>query len=68
MTVRPPRPLTNRGCVSDSPSEPDLGWHVMPGELLLNALRRVAKGEDPDLVFAELWANADHEQVDGDDD
>ena len=42
-------------------SEPaqDLGWHVMSGELLLTALRKVALGENPDIVFAELYANAD---------
>jgi hypothetical protein len=39
----------------------DLGWHVISGEQLLELLRRVAAGEDPDLVFAELWANAEHE-------
>jgi len=39
-----------------------LGYHVLPGELLLDSLRRVGKGEDPDLVFAELWANASHEK------
>lgn len=44
----------------------DLGWHVISGELLLESLRRVAEGEDPDLVFAELWANAEHEHVEED--
>lgn len=38
-----------------------LGWHVIPGSLLLESLHRVKLGEDPDVVFAELWANADHE-------
>lgn len=41
----------------------DLGWHVIPGEALLRMLRRVAAGEDPDMVYAEEWANADHERV-----
>lgn len=41
-------------------SEP-LGWHVISGEMLLDYLRRAAAGEDPDLLFAELWANAEHE-------
>ncbi len=40
---------------------PDLGWHVISGEDLLTALRRCQNGEDAGLVFAELWANADHE-------
>jgi hypothetical protein len=49
-------------CRAGLAGEPeDLGWHVISGELLLEALRRVAAGENPDLVFAELWANADHE-------
>jgi len=39
----------------------DLGWHVIPGSLFLASLRRVEEGEPADLVFAELWANADHE-------
>jgi hypothetical protein len=41
-------------------SEPakDLGWHAISGEHLLEAMRRCADGEDPDLVYAELWANA----------
>jgi hypothetical protein len=43
-----------------------LGWHVIAGEDLLEALRRVERGETADLVYAELWANADHERVDGD--
>ena len=47
-----------------SEAVPDLGWHVISGELLLEALRRVAEGEDPDLVYAELWANAEHEEED----
>lgn len=40
-----------------------LGWHVISGESLLEMLRRCAAGEDPDLVYAEEWANADHELV-----
>jgi hypothetical protein len=43
----------------------DLGWHVISGDDLLAALRRVAAGENPDLVYAELWANAEHEEVPG---
>lgn len=46
---------------------PDLGWHVIAGEDLLAALRRCAAGESPDLVYAELWANADHERIEGND-
>lgn len=45
-----------------------LGWHVIAGEHLLELLRRVRDGEDPDLVYAEEWANAEHEPVGADDD
>lgn len=41
----------------------DLGWHVISGERLLELLRRAAAGEDADLLYAEEWANADHERV-----
>ena len=40
-----------------------LGWHVISGEQLLAMLRRVAGGENPDLVYAEEWANAEHERI-----
>lgn len=42
-----------------------LGWHVIAGEDLLAALRRCAAGEAADLVYAEIWANSDHERVEG---
>jgi hypothetical protein len=45
------------------PADEDLGWHVISGEQLLEALRRVAEGENPDIVYAEIWANADHEVI-----
>ena len=45
----------------------ELGWHVISGELLLDSLVRVSEGEDPDWVYAELWANADHEDYRDDD-
>lgn len=40
----------------------DLGWWVIAGDVLLDGLRRVAAGEDPDLVYAELYANAEVER------
>lgn len=43
---------------------PPLGWHVISGEELLAALRRVALGESANLVYAELWVNAKHERYD----
>lgn len=43
----------------------NLGWHAISGEQFLDALRRVENGETADLVYAELWANAEHEHVEG---
>lgn len=40
----------------------DLGWHVIAGDHLLEALKRAHNGEDPDLLYAEMWANAEHEE------
>lgn len=39
----------------------DLGFWTISGEALLELLRRVHAGEDPDAVYAEAYANADHE-------
>jgi hypothetical protein len=41
-------------------SEP-LGYWTISGEALLDMLRRVAAGEDPDAVYAEVYANSRHE-------
>jgi len=38
------------------------GWWVISDEALLSMLRRVANGEDPDLVMAEEYANCEHER------
>jgi hypothetical protein len=38
-----------------------LGWWTISGEGLLFMLRRVAAGEDPDAVYAEEYANSEHE-------
>jgi hypothetical protein len=43
----------------------DLGWWAVSGADLLDALRRAAAGEDPDLIYAEMYANSDREQVPG---
>lgn len=37
-----------------------LGWWAIAGEDLLAMLREVAAGADPDLVYAEHYANSDH--------
>lgn len=34
-------------------------WWVLEGRALLDALRRAHEGEDPDLLYAEHYANSD---------
>lgn len=41
-----------------------LGWWVIAGDELLEALRRAHVGEDPDVLYAELYANSEHESHD----
>jgi hypothetical protein len=36
-------------------------WWIIHGDVLLGALRRAHDGENPDLLYTELYANADHE-------
>lgn len=38
------------------------GWWVISNEGLLSMLRRAHDGENPDLVYAEEYANAGHEE------
>jgi hypothetical protein len=38
-----------------------LGWWCISGDALLEMLRRCAQGEDPDLVYAEEYANSHHQ-------
>ena len=40
----------------------DMGWWVVSGENLLDMLRRAHGGEDPDLIYAEEYANSEHER------
>lgn len=40
-----------------------LGWWAIAGEQLLSLLRRAHAGENPDLLYAEAYANGDHEHV-----
>lgn len=40
-----------------------LGWWAISGEALMEMLRRVAAGEDPDLIYAEEYANSQHEDA-----
>jgi hypothetical protein len=39
-----------------------LGWWAISGEDLMAMLRAVAAGGDPDLVYAEHYANSEHEE------
>jgi hypothetical protein len=36
-----------------------LGWWAISGEMLLDLLRRASAGEDPDLLYAEAYANSE---------
>lgn len=39
-----------------------LGWWTIAGSELFALLRRTADGEDPDLIYAEAYANSVHER------
>ncbi len=41
----------------------DLGWWTISGEAILEALRAVADGDSPDIVYAELYANSEREDT-----
>ena len=43
------------------------GWWCISSESFITALRRAAAGEDPDLVYAEFYANSDHPEVEAED-
>jgi hypothetical protein len=36
-------------------------WWTLSDESLRAMLRRVADGEDPDMVYMEMYANSEHE-------
>lgn len=38
-----------------------LGWWAISGDALMAMPRRCKAGEDPDEVYMESYANADHE-------
>ena len=46
-------------------SEDAMGWWAISGVALLAALRRAHDGENPDVLYAELYANSDSEDVPG---
>lgn len=45
------------------PEHSALGYWAISGEGLMEMLRRVAAGEEPDLVYIEEYANAELEDV-----
>jgi hypothetical protein len=45
--------------------DPDGPWWTISERDFLKALRRVADGEDPDLVYADIYVNSAHHRVDG---
>jgi len=34
-------------------------WWTIHGETIMEALKRAANGEDPDMIYAELYANSE---------
>lgn len=40
-------------------------WNVIKTDMLIDMMKRAAAGEDPDMIYAEFYANCDHEQVEG---
>lgn len=42
------------------------GWIVLSAEAFRTFMRRAAEGEDPDLLYAEFYANSDIEDYSGD--
>ena len=37
-----------------------MSWWTISEEAIRDMLRRVADGEDPDMVYAEEYANSEH--------
>jgi hypothetical protein len=51
-------PVESAVCSACGQPRYSLGWWVVSGDTYLQDLRRVAEGENPDLVYAEAYANA----------
>jgi hypothetical protein len=45
-----------------------MSWWVIEDAALMSMLRAVQQGDDPDIVFAEHYANSEHQKVDPHDD
>lgn len=49
-----------------SADEVETEWWAIGGEAIRSMLNRAHAGESPDLLYMELYANSDHEEVEGD--
>lgn len=49
------------------PERDEWGWWAIHGESLMDALKRCADGDDPGVVYTELFANSRQEAVEADD-
>jgi hypothetical protein len=37
----------------------DMGWWSISGEVFLDCLKRAHEGEDPDMIYTELYVNSE---------
>jgi hypothetical protein len=56
-------PRTSGTAVSANQGACQQSWHVISEADLLSLLRQAHEGADPDLLLAEHYANADHEEI-----
>lgn len=63
---RPDPPTDPEASVRAGHETEDNHWWVIEDGELMGALYRVSKGESPWVVYMELYANSEHEDVDGD--
>jgi hypothetical protein len=56
------------GDLSPETEEDPLGFFVISGRDLMEALKRCERGEKADLVLMEIYANGTHEEVSGEPD
>jgi hypothetical protein len=63
--------MPEKGRVMGADDQTASGPYALPGYVVLSAedfrqfMRRAAAGEDPDLLYAEFYANSDQEEVPG---
>ena len=49
--------------MTDTPTS-KLGWWTISGEMFLEALYRVQDGDEPEMIYAEWYANSEVEKFD----